>query len=197
MCLLAYYWELTEIAEVISKRSCYFVSYIRGIPYWEYVVLKAHWGTHTISGCNQHLLLRWLRFLQSAQSYYFLQKQLTCCFKNEDSKELKRQRERERYALNREDILRRKKEAREHKNAAAAMDNGNSEANALVSPSVASHGESWPIHIYTSHVCYSHRLLISTTNIPKYLQILIKSWNGKRQGSITHYTETRYWENDR
>ena len=69
-------------------------------------------------------------------------KKLTRCFKNADPKELKRQRERERYALNRDDILRRKKEAREHKNAAAAMDNGNSEANALVSPSVASHGES-------------------------------------------------------
>ena len=87
-------------------------------------------------------------------------KKITCCLKNADPKELKRQRERERYALNRDDILRRKKEAREHKNDAAAMDNGNSEANALVSPSVASHGECHEQLIYTSHVCSSHRLLI-------------------------------------
>lgn len=57
-----------------------------------------------------------------------------------DPLELKRQRERERYALRREDILRRKKEAREQQVDAAVVDNGNSKANASDSAAlIASH----------------------------------------------------------
>jgi hypothetical protein len=59
----------------------------------------------------------------------------------EDPKEIKNQRAREHYALHRDEILKKRREAHEHKKAAAATLNGAALATTSGTPLVMTHGK--------------------------------------------------------